>query len=319
MNPLAEVRTPELAATAGGRPCFWKNRMTSVALPAVPPTSPVNALANWTPMTGPNGRRAEHRAEHRHGLGELGQLGDHEREQDPSPDRPGEDVAHGGDAGELGDQEVDTEGERRGQQDHAEGEAVQLGGLGRLDARQRRAGVAEAGQECLGFRHVALGGTGQRRRLQEGEQLDEIVGAERRDGRPPAPGPRPRARRWWRGAAPGRAGGGRRWRTVTASPRPTSPVVPESSSTTLPTHGLPWAMRPPCRRPRFAQASSSDGIREALRLHVERASPPPGSARPGGRRRATPPGRRRPGRAPGRPCARRAAPRTPRARPGARG
>ena len=59
MKPAVEVRTPELAATAGGRPCFWKKRMLSVALPAVPPTRPVNALANCTAVTGPKGSRAE--------------------------------------------------------------------------------------------------------------------------------------------------------------------------------------------------------------------------------------------------------------------
>ena len=59
MKPLAEVRIPELTATADGTPCFWKNRMLSVALPAVPPTSPVNALANCTPITGPNGSGAD--------------------------------------------------------------------------------------------------------------------------------------------------------------------------------------------------------------------------------------------------------------------
>ena len=59
MKPVVEVRTPELAATAGGRPCFWKKRMVRVALPAVPPTRPVNALANWTPSTGPNGSWAD--------------------------------------------------------------------------------------------------------------------------------------------------------------------------------------------------------------------------------------------------------------------
>ena len=48
MKPAAELRTPELTATVGGRPCFWKKRIDSVALPAVPPTSPVKALANWT-------------------------------------------------------------------------------------------------------------------------------------------------------------------------------------------------------------------------------------------------------------------------------
>ena len=127
----------------------------------------------------PEREAGRHRAEHGHGLGDLGELGDHEGQHDPPPDRPGEDVAHGGDAGELGVQEVDAEGEGGGQQDRAEREAVQLGRLGRLDAGQRRAGVAEAAQQGLRRGDVALGRAGQRRRLEEGQQVDEVVGAER--------------------------------------------------------------------------------------------------------------------------------------------
>ena len=58
-NPASELRTPELTATVGARPCFWKKRMTRVALPAVPPTSPVKALANWTTVTVRSGSVAD--------------------------------------------------------------------------------------------------------------------------------------------------------------------------------------------------------------------------------------------------------------------
>ena len=97
---------------------------------------------------------------------------------------------------------------------------------------------------------VSAGGSRKR------EHLDEIVGAERRGGRRPAPGPRPRARRWWRGAAPGRAGGGRRWRTRRRRRGRRARSCRRRRRTTLPTHGLPWAMRPSCSRARFAHASS---------------------------------------------------------------
>ena len=54
-KPAAELRTPELTARVGGSPCFWKKRMDNVALPAVPPTRPVNAWAYWTTVTGRRG------------------------------------------------------------------------------------------------------------------------------------------------------------------------------------------------------------------------------------------------------------------------
>ena len=119
MNPVAEVRTPELAATAGGRPCFWKNRMARVALPAVPPTSPVKALANWTPVTGPNGSRADTAPSMATAWENWGSWPRTKVSSDPAPDRPLEDVAHRGDAGELADEEVDAEGERGGDEDRA--------------------------------------------------------------------------------------------------------------------------------------------------------------------------------------------------------
>ena len=143
--------TPELAATAGGRPCFWKKRMVRVALPAVPPTSPVKALANCTPVDGPERQPGRDGAEHGDRLGDRRELGDHERQQDPAPDRVLEDVAHGGDAGELADEEVDAEGEGGGHEDRAEREAVQLGWLRWFDAGQLRARLAEAGQGLLGL------------------------------------------------------------------------------------------------------------------------------------------------------------------------
>ncbi len=55
-NPAAELRTPLLTANVGGSPCFWKKRIDSVALPAVPPTRPVKDWAYWTTVTGRSGR-----------------------------------------------------------------------------------------------------------------------------------------------------------------------------------------------------------------------------------------------------------------------
>ena len=103
------LSTPELTATAAPRPCFWKKRITTAVVPTVPATMPVNWLANCTPVAGPSGRRVETEPEHGDGLGELGQLREHGHDHDPSPDDPGEDVAHAGHVGELADEQVDAE------------------------------------------------------------------------------------------------------------------------------------------------------------------------------------------------------------------
>ena len=102
MKPVVEVRTPELTATAGGRPCFWKKRMLRVALPAVPPTRPVKALANCTAVTGPNGSRADTAPSIATDWDNWGSWREDERQQHPPPDRVLEDVAHGGDARRAG-------------------------------------------------------------------------------------------------------------------------------------------------------------------------------------------------------------------------
>ena len=166
MNALAELRTPELAATAGGRPCFWKNRMLSVALPAVPPTSPVNALANCTPVTGPSGSRAE-TAPSMATACEI--CGSWPRTKVPSThpeDGPGEDVADRGDVRQLGHQQVHAEGERRRYEHGADREPVQLRRRGRLHAGERRSLLpASLLQQRLGVGEVPLRRAGQRRRL----------------------------------------------------------------------------------------------------------------------------------------------------------
>ena len=138
MKPAVEVRTPELAATAGGRPCFWKNRMLRVGVARGAADEAGEGVGELDGGDGPEGEPGRHRAEHGHGLGELGQLPDDEREQHPAPDRVLEDVAHGGHTRQLTDEEVDAEREGGGHEDPLEREAVQLGRLGRLDARQRR-------------------------------------------------------------------------------------------------------------------------------------------------------------------------------------
>ena len=57
--PLArEFMTPELAATATFRPCFWKNRITSAVVATVPPIRPVKLLANCSATHGPEGQGA---------------------------------------------------------------------------------------------------------------------------------------------------------------------------------------------------------------------------------------------------------------------
>ena len=142
MKPLAEVKIPELTATAEETPCFWKNRMLSVALPAVPPTSPVKALANCTPVTGPNGSRADTAPNMATACENCGSWPRTNVTHHPSPDRVLEDVAHRGDAGELSDQEIDTERARGGQEHGAEREAVELGRLRWLDTGERGARVA---------------------------------------------------------------------------------------------------------------------------------------------------------------------------------
>ena len=53
--PASAFMTPELAAIATVRPCFWKNRMTSAVVAIVPPMRPVKLLANCSASTGPNG------------------------------------------------------------------------------------------------------------------------------------------------------------------------------------------------------------------------------------------------------------------------
>ena len=172
-----------------------------------------------------------HRAEHRHRLRELGELGEDEGHQDPPPDRVREDVAHRGHAGELGHQEVHAEGERGGEEHRAEREAVQLGGLGWIDAGQRRARLAEvlraAPSASVRWR---LADAGQRRGLEQGQQLHQVVAGSGLAARPPGLARHRRARPWWRGAARGRAGAGCPRPTRRASPSPTSaggPVVDE--------------------------------------------------------------------------------------------
>ena len=58
-KPASEFSTPELAATAIFKPCFWKKRITSAVVATVPPTRPVKLLANCSPTTGLNGSGVE--------------------------------------------------------------------------------------------------------------------------------------------------------------------------------------------------------------------------------------------------------------------
>ena len=137
-----------------------------MALAAVPPTSPVNAWAYWTTVTGRSGRVVDTEPEHGHGLAQGRELGEHGGDHDPLPDGALEDVAHGGHAGELHDEQVDAEGEGGGEEDLAEREAAEGGQLGRVDAREGRARLAEVAQEDLQVLERGAGAPGKGRRLE---------------------------------------------------------------------------------------------------------------------------------------------------------
>jgi hypothetical protein len=51
----AVMMAPELSATDASYPCRWKNRTRVAKTAAVPPASPLNALATSTPATRANG------------------------------------------------------------------------------------------------------------------------------------------------------------------------------------------------------------------------------------------------------------------------
>ena len=151
--------------------------MVRVALPAVPPTRPVNALANWTPSDRAEREPGRHRAEHGHGLGELGQLGRRRRSAAPSPRSPPRRCCPSRRrrrAGRRG-------GRRRwrspaAMHDGAGGEAVQLGQLRRLDAGQLGALVAEAGlRSALALVTWRLAALVRAVGSRKAEQVDELV------------------------------------------------------------------------------------------------------------------------------------------------
>ena len=181
---------------------------------------------------------------------------------------------------------------------------MQLGGLGRFDAGQLGARVAEAGQERLRFGDVALGGAGQRRRLEERQQLDEIVGAERPVGgrqRPVLADELGGGGEELHAVEPQAGVGGGRDGVAETDERGRPGVVEHDVAHPRVAVGDAPVVQSPQVRPRVVE----DGIGDALRLHLARVARPAGCARRGWRRRATPPGRRRPAsgtRAPVRPA-----------------
>ena len=257
MNPVAEVEHAGADRHRRGQALLLEEPDVEGGVAGGAADEPGEGVGELDADDGTEGEAGRHRAEHGHRLGELGELGEHEGQQDPPPDRSREDVAHGGHAGELGDEEVDAEGERGGQEDRAEREAVQLG---RASGGSTPVSAAPAsrrsGQASLRLREVALGGTGQRGGLEEGQQLDEIVRAEAPLGGRQRPVLAHELGAWWRGAAPGRAAGGRprrtrrrrRGRRARSSRRRRAPRCPP--------RGCRGRCGPSCSRPRFAQASS---------------------------------------------------------------
>ena len=195
---------------------------------------------------------------------------------------------------------------------------MQLGRLGRLDAGQRRAGLAEALEQLLRLGHVALGRRGQGGGLQEGQQLDEIVRAEgplRGRQRPVlADDLGRRGEELHAVQAQAGVGGGRQG--VVEADEPGRPVVVEHH---VAHPRVAVGDAPSCSRPRFAQASSRTASVTALGLDVGEAlagrvaDDEEGVVAPARRAR-----RRRP-RGAGRRCGRRGTGRRPGARPGARG
>ena len=116
--PASAFMTPELAATATLRPCFWKNRMTSAVVAIVPPMSPVKLLANCSASTGPNGSGRLTAPMSATEPENWGTNESSERDDDPGPLRLGERRPEI-DAGELGDDQVEAEERGRRHDDAA--------------------------------------------------------------------------------------------------------------------------------------------------------------------------------------------------------